>query len=550
MVLVTSRGQLTGLAVAEGARPVPLAVLTAAVARDLLAVRLGAARVAVDTSATDVLIALTGGLPLALAIVAARAVAHPDCPLEALADELADVRDRLQMLGGGDASADVRAAFSWSCRQLSTAAARMFRLLSIHPGPDMTIAVAASLAGITRRAARGVLAELIACGLLSETAPGRYACHDLVRDYADEQSRARDRSSARQAAMARMLDHYLHTAHAAARLIKAEPAPLTLVPAHPGVRPESLRTEPEALRWYADNYQALVAVTAEAVRGLDTYGWMLPVVMAAYLNRGGYWHQCAAALRAALDAARRMDDLHARARVHRCLGTVLTLLGQEDDAHAHLKDALRLCYRLGDQPGQAQAHLAFASLLCRQRRSREALHHTQHALRLFRAAGSMLGQAISANNIAWDHMQLGDYQRALRSGRRALKLGRDAGSHTITGHTWDTLGLTHHLLGQYPEAIVCYQQAIAEYRQAGHRPGEGATLERLGDAQDSNGNRAAAAASWSLALDILAGLRHPGAEAIRAKLAPPGASLPAELPVKMPPGLPGPKSPPSSIVIP
>ncbi|HEX6521236.1 MAG TPA: NB-ARC domain-containing protein [Streptosporangiaceae bacterium] len=152
LALVTSRAQLTGLAVAQGATPVPLKVLSGAAARELLASRLGAARLAAEPRSADRLIQLTGGLPLALAVIAARAAAHPGCPLEVLADELADARGRLQVLGGGDASADVRAAFSWSCHRLSGAAARMFRLLSIHPGPDVTIAAAASIAGIAPRA--------------------------------------------------------------------------------------------------------------------------------------------------------------------------------------------------------------------------------------------------------------------------------------------------------------------------------------------------------------------------------------------------------------
>ncbi|HEX6521235.1 MAG TPA: tetratricopeptide repeat protein [Streptosporangiaceae bacterium] len=360
--------------------------------------------------------------------------------------------------------------------------------------------------------------------MLAEEAPGRYACHDLVRAYATEQSRARDGSNVRQAATLRMLDHYLHSAHAAALLIKADPVPLMLPPPYPGVRPEGLRTESEAIRWFAAEHQVLLAVTAEAA-GLDVYGWTLRVVMAAYLNGGGYWHQCATAQLAALDAARRLDDLPAQARVHRYLGSALVLLGEAEDAHAHLKEALRLCYRLRDQAGQAQVEAALASLQCQQGRTRNALYHTRRALRLFRAAGNTLGQAISMNNIGWDHMQLGDYQRALRSCRQALKLGREAGSHTITGHSWDTLGLTHYQLGQYPEATACYQQAISEYRQAGHRPGEGGTLGRLGDAQYSNGHPDAAALSWHQALDILTSLRHPAADAIRAKLTealPPG----------------------------
>src|SRR6266699_4271343 len=197
LALVTSRSQLTGLAVAEGACLVSLDVLSQAEAWELLTLRLQAGRLEAEPQAAHELIGLTARLPLALAVVAARAVAHPACPLEELAAELRDARDRLHVLDGGEASADVRTAFSWSYRRLSEAAARMSRLLSIHPGPDVTAAAAASLAGVPRPGARHALAELTAGGLLTEAVPGRYTCHDLVRDYSSEQSRACDTAAAR-----------------------------------------------------------------------------------------------------------------------------------------------------------------------------------------------------------------------------------------------------------------------------------------------------------------------------------------------------------------
>ena len=80
--------------------------------------------------------------------------------LAALAAELRDARGRLEALAGGGPSADVRAAISWSYQRLSEPAAWTFRLLGIHPGPDMTAAAVASLSGATRTATRRALAEL------------------------------------------------------------------------------------------------------------------------------------------------------------------------------------------------------------------------------------------------------------------------------------------------------------------------------------------------------------------------------------------------------
>lgn len=77
----------------------------------------------------------------------------------------------------------MRAGFSWSYRYLSPAAARLFRLLGLHPGPDLTAPAAASLA-ISQ--VRPVLAELTRTHLLGERSPGRYTFHDLLRAYVME----------------------------------------------------------------------------------------------------------------------------------------------------------------------------------------------------------------------------------------------------------------------------------------------------------------------------------------------------------------------------
>ena len=159
LVLVTSRSQLTGLVVADGARLLPLGVLDGGEAAELLAGRLGAERVNAEPDAMAALVERTAGLPLALSVTCARAASRPGAPLADLAAELADARDRLDALRTGEAATDLRAVFSWSVDKLSVPAARAFRLLSLHPGPDISAPAAASLiaatpAAGTRRAGR------------------------------------------------------------------------------------------------------------------------------------------------------------------------------------------------------------------------------------------------------------------------------------------------------------------------------------------------------------------------------------------------------------
>jgi hypothetical protein len=213
LAVVTSRDQLAGLVATEGARPLPLDLLTTADARELLTQRLGEARVAAEPQAAGDIIAACARLPLALTIAASRAATNPGFPLAAVAAELGEACCALDPFHGSDHATDVRAVFSWSYRALSPEAARLFRLLGLHPGPDIPVAAAASLAAVPPARARMVLAELTRTHLLAEPAPGRYALHDLLRAYASEQAHAHETQSDRHAAVHRVLDHYLHTAH-------------------------------------------------------------------------------------------------------------------------------------------------------------------------------------------------------------------------------------------------------------------------------------------------------------------------------------------------
>ena len=163
-------------------------MLSAAEANELLIARLGEARAAAEPWAVTELATLCARLPLALSVIVARAAASPRLPLAALAAELTELGGRLDALDVGDPAANVRTVLSLSYRHLPEAAARMFRLLGLHPGPDISAAAAASLAGVSSPEARVALRDLVRASLLNETVPGRYAFHDLLRAYAAEQS--------------------------------------------------------------------------------------------------------------------------------------------------------------------------------------------------------------------------------------------------------------------------------------------------------------------------------------------------------------------------
>jgi DNA-binding SARP family transcriptional activator len=264
VTLITSRNELTGLIAADGARPLTLDVLTFADARELLVQRMQSRGTAVEPDVAGSLVALCARLPMALANAAARAAGQPPSVLAELARQLRDAGSRLDALGPGPDAAGARAVFSWSYQHLGPASARMFRLLGVHPGPDITAPAAASLAGMNPLEARRLLRELARCHLITESLPGRFAFHGLLRAYAAEQAGAIDSSAGVRAAVLRTLDHYLHTALAAARRLSPAREPDDLDPPRPGVTPEPVADHQQALAWFEVEHRVLLAVVSLA----------------------------------------------------------------------------------------------------------------------------------------------------------------------------------------------------------------------------------------------------------------------------------------------
>jgi DNA-binding SARP family transcriptional activator/tetratricopeptide (TPR) repeat protein len=523
LVVVTSRNQLSGLVATDGAHPMTLHVPTGAEARELLARRLGERRLAAEPRAVDEILVRCARLPLALAIVAARAATHPRFSLTALAGELGDTRGALDKLAGPDLPTDVRAVFSWSYRQLSPEAARLFRLLGLHPGPDVAPPAAASLAGLTPGKIGLPLAELAQANLVTEHLPGRYTLHDLLRAYATELAHSHDTDRERRAAERRLLDHYLHTAHTAAQLLEPHRDPLSQAPTmgarQPGTTPEELADLGQALTWFAAEHPVLLATVHQgADPDLDTHIWQLAWALTPFLERRGHWHDQHAAHSAALHAARRAADQTGQAHAHTGLARALGRLGRHDDAHTHLRQALDLFSDLGDDTGQAHVHLDLGWLFDLQGLHREAVSQDQDALRLFRAADHHTGQARALNNIGWYHTLLGEHKKTLTYCQRALTLHQQIGNHYGAAFVWHSLGYAHEHLNQHQQATACYQHALGLFRDFGDRYYEATTLIHLGNTHHTAGDLDNARPAWQHALTILDELHHPDAEPLRDRL--------------------------------
>ena len=518
VVVVTSRNQLTGLVATHAAHPVTLDLLTTHEATELLVNRLGATRVSAEPRAVDEIVSFCARLPLALAIVAA-AAQQCDFALSTLADGLRDVTHRLDALDAGDSASRIRAVFSWSTDALTPAAARLFRLLSLHPGPDVAIPAAASLAGHTVAETRRLLTELTRGSLLTESVRGRFTWHDLLRAYATDEADRVDSDESRRAAAVRLLDHYVHTAYAAERLLYPAWDPITLTPAHTAVVREHLVNHHQALDWFSAEHRVLLAVVERAAAdGMHAHIWQLAWALRTFLSRRGHWHDQIAVGRAAVTAAGCLAEPAVRAHAHRNLAYAYIQLSQSVDAHTELEQALDLATRTGDRLEQAHVHNTLALLWARQDHPVQALDEARSALRLFQDVGHQGGRASALNGIGWYHLLLGHPQETLPACRQARSLYQQVGDRTGQAIAQDILGGAHHHLGHHAVAIACYQDALSLFRDLGDRCFEGAILAQLGDTQHATGNLHAARRAWHQALAIFAELQLPDADKVRAKL--------------------------------
>ncbi|GIM85326.1 AfsR/SARP family transcriptional regulator [Winogradskya consettensis] len=512
VVVVTSRDRLAPMVAVEGALAVGVGLFSEADAGEMLGRRLGEGRLAAEPRAVLEIMARCAGLPLALSIVAARAATRPGQPLAALAAQLAEGAEVLDSLSAGDPGSDLRAVFSWSFRALRPDAARLFRLLGMHPGPDLGVGAAASLAGLSVRVVEALLDDLLGASLLTEHAPGRFVLHDLLRVYALEQGADHE-------ARERLFEHYLHTAQTASRTLHGPWSDLPLAAPGPGVTPEQPVRPEAANAWFDVEHHVLLGLVqlAESA-GLAAYAWRLAWSLSLVLDSRGFWREYRETQRSALEAARRSGDAVGLAHAEHGLGRAYSCLCRDSEALPLLHSALARYAAVGDIAGQANVHLGIGFVADRAGDSALAMHCSQQALELFRAAGHRSGQAMALSNIGWSLAELGEFDAARTLCEQGLALHRELGDPRGLAGSWDSLGYAHQLAGRHEDAIACYTTGLALARQVGDRFVQADLLSRLGDTHGAVGALSQARVAWREALVIFDELCHASAEGLRQKL--------------------------------
>jgi len=502
LVVVTSRDSLAGLVAIDGAYRLDLELLPVDESLDLLG-RLIGRRAADEPEATALLAEQCARLPLALRVAAELAVSRPDSTLAELSAELTDRQSRLDLLdAGGDPYAAVREVISWSIHHLPATALETFRLLGLHPGPDVDPYSVAALTGAAVVQARQNLAHLARAHLVHRAGPGRYGLHDLLRAYAGRLAATELTQMQRDHALRRLLDYYRTAATTA--MDRLHPAETDRRPAQtPGDFPvPTLSTTDKAEAWLDAERFNLVAVAVHAATGGD-HAYLVDVARVVHrFLIDAHVTEAIALYEQARSAAERAEDPAASAHALRQLGTAYSRLGRLDLAVDYQREALTLFRQYGDRDGETRALAGVGVALSRLGRLQEAIDPLQQALTMSLQAGDSLGEAIALNNLGVLYQHLGRYAEASEHLRLALNGFRDVGARPQEANTLTNLGVAEAKLGRYPEAARHLDESLTILKELSAPPEEAHALDELGRLLLQLGEVAPAVARFSESLEI------------------------------------------------
>ena len=481
MALVTSRDALAGLVARDGAQRLDLDLLSpvdaAALLRELIGNRAESEPGAVAALATQ-----CAGLPLALRVAAELITARRDTPLPALAEELADTRRLLDLLDAdGDPRTAVRAVFSWSYRYLDDAAARVFRLLGVHPGGGFEPHAVAALDDRTAGQASQTLLTLARAHLIQLTGQDRYGMHDLLRAYAAERADQEESGPATEQSLTRLFDYYAGTTAAAMdTLFPAGESRASSAPKPSTPMPEVADAD-TARNWLAANLATVVEIAAFTA-GTDWAGHTTSLANAIfrYLEAGSRFSEIVAIYGHAVRAASRSGDRAAEAEALNNICLVDLRQGRYEQAAKHLRRALELYTETDNLTGQAYAlgNLGIVDFL--QGRYRDAIASQKRALAFYGATGNKLGQARTLANLGLVELRLGQHDQAARRFQRSGDLSRQLGAAIAEGLALTGLGQVSLDQGNLWLAEDFLSKGLARFRAAGDQPGEAEALVGLG----------------------------------------------------------------------
>ncbi|MEV0401916.1 tetratricopeptide repeat protein [Actinoallomurus sp. NPDC050550] len=487
LVIITSRNSLAGLEIGADTR-ITLDVLDEDQAVEMLAVIAGRDRTAKEPAAASEIVRLCDLLPLALSIAGRVLATHPAWPLERLAERLRDERHRLDELEVGDRA--VRAAFAISYAKGAEAPTRMFRLLGLHPGPDVTASAAAALTDVDERSAARTLDALARAHLLREETPGRFRMHDLLRLFAREQAEQDESAESRDAATRRLFAYYRDvafsiydrweaartgsedTAAAAAEalsvfdeermnLVRVALLAATDDPATLWDIAQAIEMPLSVTRRFTDILELFkqVADSADKAGNPRLVLTAVRAIAAAYHDT---WSPNLAVegFERALAVARTARDETAEQGIQNDLGLAYRLRGDLDAAIECFQEAERIATRTRDQAALARAYGNLAQTHRMLGRLGEALRFERKALRLFRRLRERRDEALALSSLAQIHMGFGEYKAGRECCEKALIIFRRLGDRHNEALAHHTMANLYLVQDREAEARQSFRKAI------------------------------------------------------------------------------------------
>ncbi|MFI6031611.1 tetratricopeptide repeat protein [Amycolatopsis magusensis] len=409
-----------------------------------------------------------GCLPLALEIAAAVLADEPSTSVADFVGELAAAPHALDSLQRADRSVAAVLELSWHrLTERNPDAAELLSLLPINPGPDLSTATAAALAGIGELQVKPRLRALRHAHLLQQTG-GRWRLHDLVRQHA----RTHLDDAQRAPVLRQLLEHYDRIARAADNHL------------HALAGTEVTDTFPDwaaALDWFDIECANLTAAVALALdTGHHDFTTRLAISLGEYLRWRRRPTDRLTVSELALNAAQHLNIPQALTEAWNRLGLALREVRRFDEAITAHEQDLAICRQTGNRRHEGTALNNLGSALREVRRFDEAITAHEQDLAICRQTGNRRHEGTALNNLGSALREVRRFDEAITAHQQAVTIYQETGDRHREGQALNNLGIALQQVRRFDEAITAHQQAVTIYQETGDRHREGQALNNLG----------------------------------------------------------------------
>lgn len=518
VVVVTSRWRLGALTM-DGARVLVVDPLDEAAGMTLLERTVGVQRVTTERDRARELVALCGGMPIALCVAAARLSTRPQWPISRLVSVLSDEKRRLSALSIADEEV-VQASFDLSFDELDAETARVYRLLGLHPGRDFGLGVAAAAIDRPAIETEDALDSLVVSSLLTDIGPDRFQFHDLTRVHAQQKATRLEDQASRASALRRMLNWYLDNVVEADLAIIPHRHRLSPRYEHARELPSQFSGTRDALDWVELELANVVATMRAAVdQGWWKEVWQFCEGLWGFFLYRKHYHHWEKTHKWAVDAARHCEDPAAEARMHIQLGYAYLNTERYEDARRQFSASLKAALEIRDTGGQATAWEHLGVVAQSTGDHQHALEYFTRALRLAEQTGQRRGVALHLRRIGEACAALGRTQDAIgyleRSAAEALAID----DVVLHARAQMRIGNLHLATGRTGDASRLVEEAATALNRSGADPYYAEALEILAECRLREGDTHAARGHLRQALDIYRKSRDLKAHRVESRIA-------------------------------